>query len=56
MVKKKPYLHTAFVMYSLLRVLVLNFTNTHQTENMRRFSEVGENKQLLIAIVGNWLF
>jgi hypothetical protein len=35
-----------------LRGLVLNFASTHQTENPRGFSEVGENKQLLIAIVG----
>jgi hypothetical protein len=32
-------------------VLALNFASTHQTENPRGFSEVGENKQLLIAIV-----
>jgi len=31
--------------------LALNFTSTHQTENLLGFSEVGENKQLLIAIV-----
>jgi len=34
-----------------LRGLALNFASTHQTENPRGFSEVGENKQLLIAIV-----
>ena len=37
--------------YEQLRGLALNFTSTHQTENPRGFSEVGENKQLLIAIV-----
>jgi len=35
-----------------LRGLAVNFASTHQTENPRGFSEVGENKQLLIAIVG----
>ncbi|KAB8151826.1 hypothetical protein EZY14_016675 [Kordia sp. TARA_039_SRF] len=39
-----------------MRGLALNFTSTHQTENLRGFSEVGENKQLLIAIVRHWLF
>jgi hypothetical protein len=39
--------------YELLRGLSLNFAGTHQTENQREFSEVGENKQLLIAIVGH---
>ncbi|MAO08006.1 MAG: hypothetical protein CL596_04760 [Alteromonas sp.] len=34
-----------------MRGLSLNFASTHQTENPRGFSEVGENKQLLIAIV-----
>jgi len=34
-----------------LRDLAINFTNTYQTENPRGFSEVVENKQLLIAIV-----
>jgi len=34
-----------------LRGLALNLASTHQTENSRGFSEVGENKQLLIAIV-----
>jgi hypothetical protein len=34
-----------------LRDLTLNFANTYQTENLQGFSEVGENKQLLIAIV-----
>ena len=37
--------------YEWLRELALNFASTHQTENPRGFSEVGENKQLLIAIV-----
>jgi len=35
-----------------LRGLALNFASTHQAENPQGFSEVGENKQLLIAIVG----
>jgi len=39
-----------------LRGLALNFASTHQTENPRGFSEVGENKQLLIAIVVLSLF
>ncbi|PSG87310.1 hypothetical protein C7H52_11190 [Aurantibacter aestuarii] len=39
-----------------MRDLALNFTSTHQAENPRGFSEVGENKQLLIAIVVRWLF
>ncbi|PTM05729.1 MAG: hypothetical protein DA405_02650 [Bacteroidetes bacterium] len=39
-----------------MRGLTLNFTSTHQIENPRGFSEVGENKQLLIAIVGKSLF
>jgi len=34
-----------------LRGLALNFVSTHQTENPLGFSEVGENKQLLIAII-----
>jgi len=34
-----------------LRDLAVSFTSTHQTENPQGFSEVGENKQLLIAIV-----
>ena len=37
--------------YEWLRGLALNFASTHQAENPRGFSEVGENKQLLIAIV-----
>jgi hypothetical protein len=36
-----------------LRGLVVNFASTHQTENPLEFSEVGENKQLFIAIVGH---
>ena len=31
--------------YELLRGLALNFASTHQTENLRGFSEVGEYKQ-----------
>ena len=31
--------------------MVKHLTNTHLTENPRGFSEVGENQQLLIAIV-----
>ncbi|MAN28097.1 MAG: hypothetical protein CMH15_01860 [Mesonia sp.] len=38
-----------------MRGLALNFASTHQTESRsfgtRGFSEVGENKQLFIAIV-----
>ena len=37
--------------YEELRGLALNFASTHQTENPLGFSEVSENKQLLIAIV-----
>lgn len=37
--------------YGLLRGLALNFASTHQAKNPHGFSEVGENKQLLIAIV-----
>tara|TARA_R110002072_G_scaffold250759_1_gene409543 strand:+ start:776 stop:901 length:126 start_codon:yes stop_codon:yes gene_type:complete len=35
---------------------VINFASTHQAENPQGFSEVGENKQLLIAIVVLSLF
>jgi hypothetical protein len=35
----------------VLRGLALNFASKHQAENPRGFSEVVENKQLLIAIV-----
>jgi len=34
-----------------LRGIALNLTSIHQAENPREFSEAGENKQLLIAIV-----
>jgi len=34
-----------------LRGLALNFTSTHQVGNSAGISKVGENKQLLIAIV-----
>ena len=37
--------------YEQLRGFVLNFAITHQAENPLGFSEVVENKQLLIAIV-----
>ena len=37
--------------YEYLRGLAINFASTHQTENPQGFSEVSENKQLLIAIV-----
>ncbi|RSK41661.1 hypothetical protein EJA19_01945 [Mangrovimonas spongiae] len=37
--------------YGLLRGQVRNLANKNRTENPRGFSEVGENKQLLIAIV-----
>jgi len=39
-----------------LRGLALNFASTHQTENPQGFSEVGKNKQLLIAIVVQRIF
>ena len=39
--------------YEQLRGLVFNFASTQQAENPRGFSEVGKNKQLFIAIVGN---
>jgi len=39
-----------------LRDLALDFTSTHQAENPRGFSEIGENKQLLIGIVVLSLF
>jgi len=35
-----------------LRGLAFNLASTHQAENPQGFSEVGKNKQLLIAIVG----
>ena len=38
--------------YEQLRGVALNFASTHQAENPQGFSEVNENKQLLIAIVG----
>jgi len=34
-----------------LRGFAHNFAGTHQAENPRGFSEVGENKQLLLSIV-----
>ncbi|WP_339662453.1 hypothetical protein [Croceibacter atlanticus] len=37
--------------YGLLRGLAINIASTHHIENPRGFSKVGENKQLLIAIV-----
>lgn len=39
-----------------MRGLALNFASTHQTENPQGFSEEGENKQLLIAIVGKSIY
>ena len=42
--------------YEQLRGLAQNFASTHQTENPRGFSEVGENKQLFIAIVCSFLY
>jgi len=39
-----------------LRGLAINFTSIHQVGNPQGFSEVGENKQLLIAIVGRSIF
>ncbi len=35
---------------------VVSLASTHQTENLRGFSEVGENKRLFIVIVVRWLF
>ncbi|EWH14432.1 hypothetical protein KLA_03672 [Cellulophaga geojensis KL-A] len=35
-----------------MRGVALNFASSYQAENPSGFSEVGENKQLLIAIVG----
>jgi hypothetical protein len=42
--------------YELFRGLALNFASTHQTENRQGFSEVVDNKQLLIAIVSQSYF
>ena len=42
--------------YELLRGLSLNFAITHQVGNSTEISKVGENKQLVIAIVGNSYF
>ena len=39
------------LVYGLLRGLTRNLANKNRIENPRGFSEVGENKQLLIAIV-----
>ncbi|GGK35851.1 hypothetical protein GCM10007962_32750 [Yeosuana aromativorans] len=40
-----------------MRGLARNFASTRQAENPRGFSEEGENKQLLIAIVvGSFLY
>ena len=37
-------------------VLAFNFASTHQTENLKGFSEVGENKQLFIANVSSCFY
>ena len=37
--------------YGFLRCLALNLANKNRIENLRGFSDVGEKKQLLIAIV-----
>lgn len=44
--------------YSWLYGTALDLASTYQMENPQGFSEVGENKQLLIAIVvtSNYLF
>jgi len=42
--------------YEWLRGFARNFASTHQTENPRGFSEIDENKQLLIAIVASSFF
>ncbi|GFD96350.1 hypothetical protein KUL154_50830 [Alteromonas sp. KUL154] len=39
-----------------MRGLALNFESMHQAENPRGFSEVGDNKQLLITIVVHSIF
>ena len=42
--------------YEYLRGFTLNFTSKHQVGNSAGISKVGENKQLLIAIVVLSLF
>lgn len=39
--------------YEKLRGLALNVASMHQVKNSAGISKVGENKQLLIAIVSN---
>jgi len=49
-------MHYNVFVYGLLRGLARNLANKNRIENPQGFSEVGENKQLLIAIVGISLF
>lgn len=43
--------------YEQLLGLALNFVSMHQAEYSQEFSEVGENEQLLIAVVvGSFIF
>ena len=42
--------------YEQLRGLARIFASSHQTENPRGFSEVVENKQLIVAIVSERIF
>ena len=42
--------------YEKLRWLALNFASTHQAEKSQGFLEVGDNKEILIAIVVLSLF
>lgn len=44
---------TSVLIYVVIRELELVIISTFQADNLRRFPEVGENKQLLIAIVAN---
>ena len=37
--------------YEWMCVLAVNLVSTHQTENLRGFSEVSQSQQLLIVIV-----
>jgi hypothetical protein len=39
-------MHQNVFVYGLLSGLALNFASTHQTENLRGFSEVGENQAI----------
>jgi len=39
-----------------LRGLAINFASTQRVGNSAGISKIGEDKQLHLAIVGNWLF